>query len=154
MIRKALVFFALVTLLILESSSQGFVSTAELFRRDPESGAGRLRISQDPMIDTLVSRYITSARYSGGMDGYRIQFYSSPNRTAREESGKARQEFINTFPGIETYAFFDPPSYYKVRAGDFRSKPEATKYLLMVRKIFPGAYLVPDKIHFPDQINN
>ncbi len=154
MIRKALFIIALFSLVSLENSAQGFISTGELFRRDPQSGAGQLRIDQDPMIDSLISRYITSARYSGGMDGYRIQFFSSPNRTAREESGKARQEFINKFPELETYAFFDPPSYYKLRAGDFRSKPEATKYLLMVRKAFPGAYLVPDKINFPDQINN
>lgn len=154
MIRKALFILSLLTLVILDSNAQGFISTGELFRRDAASGAGRLRIDQDPMIDSLISRYITSARYSGGMDGYRIQFFSSPNRTAREESGKARQEFINKFPELETYAFFDPPSYYKVRAGDFRSKAEATKYLLMVRKVFTGAYLVPDKINFPDQINN
>jgi len=153
MIRKALFLFTLLFLLSLDGNAQGFISTGELFRRDPDTGAGRLKINQDPMIDSLISRYITSARHSGGMDGFRIQFFSSPDRSAREESGKARQEFINNFPGVETYAFFDSPSYYKVRAGDFRSKSEATKYLLMVRKIFPGAYLVPDKINFPDRIN-
>jgi hypothetical protein len=38
-----------------------------------------------------------------------------------------------------------------VRAGDFRTRTEGHKYLLMVRKEFPNAYLVPAVINFPDQ---
>ncbi len=154
MIRKILLPLVLVLFVTNSGYSQAYISTEELFRRDYEEGTGRLQINQDPGIDSLLSRYIIAAKNMNGMDGYRIQFFSSPNRNAREESGKARQEFISKFPGIETYAFFDPPSYYKVRAGDFRSKSEGTKDLLMIRKVFPGAYLVPDKINFPDPNKN
>ena len=69
------------------------------------SRSGQLKIVQDPSIDTLISRYILineniyrdNGRY--GMDGFRIQIYSSSNRNAREESNKARAAFISKFPG-------------------------------------------------------
>jgi hypothetical protein len=84
------------------------------------------------------------------MNGFRIQIYSSSDKNAREEAGKIRAEFISEFPDIKSYPSFDKPSYYKIRAGDYRTRIEGTKYLLMVRKVFPDAYLVPDIINFPD----
>lgn len=90
-----------------------------------------------------------------GLKGFRIQIYSSSNRNAREESGKVRAEFISKFPQeLTSYASFAEPGYYKIRVGDFRTKAEGTKYLLMIRKVFPDAYLVPDVISFPDQVKN
>lgn len=88
------------------------------------------------------------------MDGFRIQIYSSSNKNAREESAKARAEFMSKFPDIVSYASFERPGYYKIRAGDYRTRVEGTKYLLMIRKVFPDAYLVPDIINFPDQKKN
>ena len=66
------------------------------------------------------------------------------------ESGKIEAEFIARFPGIKSYATFERPGYYKIRAGDYRTRTEGTKDLLMIRRVWPDAYLVPDKINFPD----
>jgi hypothetical protein len=86
-----------------------------------------------------------------GLEGFRIQIYSSANRNAREESGKVRAEFISKFPAeLVSYASFAEPGYYKIRVGNFRTRTEGTKYLLMIRKVFPDAYLVPDIINFQD----
>jgi hypothetical protein len=85
------------------------------------------------------------------MEGYRIQIFNSSDKNAREASGKVRAEFMSKFPDIISYPpIFDRPSYYKIRVGDYRTRIEGTKYLLMVRKVFPDAYLVPDIINFPD----
>jgi hypothetical protein len=84
------------------------------------------------------------------MDGFRIQIYSSSNRNAREESNKARAAFISKFPDIISYALYAEPGYFKIRAGDFRTKTEATRLFMLVSKEFPDAYLVPDIINFPD----
>jgi hypothetical protein len=111
---------------------------------------GEVNIYQDKGIDSLINRYILSNLRMNGMEGFRIQIYSSSNKNAREESGKIRQEFITKFPDIVSYASFNQPSYYKIRVGDYRTRVEGTKYLLMVRKVFPDAYLVPDVINFPD----
>ncbi len=114
---------------------------------------GHLTINQDAGVDSLINKYILINKKLNGMGGFRIQIYSSSNRNAREESGKARQEFISKFPDLISYASFAEPGYYKIRVGDFRTKTEGTKSLFKVRKIFPDAYLVPDIINFPD-LNN
>lgn len=111
---------------------------------------GKLSIQEDPAIDSLINRYILSNARINGMQGFRIQVYNSSDKNAREESGKVRAEFMSKFPDIVSYASFERPGYYKIRAGDFRSKVEGTRYLLMVRKVFPDAILVPDIINFPD----
>ena len=143
-------FLAAVTYSI--CSAQGMNTTAGLFYRNENEGnsIGQLNIYQDPGIDTLISRYIIYNMKLNGLEGFRIQVYSSSNKNAREESGKKRAEFISKFPDIKSYASFEPPAYYKIRVGDYRSKIEGTKDLMMVRKVFPDAILVPDIINFPD----
>ncbi len=139
--------------------AQAFVRTSDLFQRpDGYSRTGELNIIQAPGIDTLLSRYILSNKNQKtsegrqGMQGFRIQIYGSSNRNAREESNKARLEFISKFPDIVSYTLYADPGYFKVRAGNYRTKTDGTKYLLMVRKEFTNAYLVPDIINFPDLV--
>lgn len=144
-------------ILILSFVSAGFCSaqisgsTADLFRdNDMRHDAGKLTISHDPRIDTLISRYILYNMKLGGMEGFRIQIYNSSEKNAREESGKRRAEFMSQFPDMNSYATFDKPSYYKIRVGDYRSRIEGTRDLMLIRRVFPDAILVPDIINFPD----
>jgi len=136
-------------------NAQAFIKTTDLFKR-PEHSAGNLLINQDMAIDTLLSRYILVSKKnrtiegSQGMEGFRIQIYYSSVRQAREESAKARAEFIAKFPDIVSYAQYQEPGYFMVRAGNFRTRIEGHKDLVMVRKEFPNAYLVPAIINFPD----
>jgi hypothetical protein len=155
MIKKAF-FFLILTVFSLDLClAQNRNSTADLMRRrDAGLNTGELNIYQDPGVDSLIGRYILYNLRLNGLDGYRIQIYNSSNKNAREESGKIRAEFISKFPDIVSYATFDRPSYYKIRVGNYRTRIEGTKYLLMIRKIFPDAILVPDIINFPDQNNN
>jgi hypothetical protein len=140
-------------------AAQTFISTEDLFYR-PESNShiGRLRIYQDPAIDTLIGRYILAKKYQSynlgyyGMDGWRIQIYASSNRNAREESAKVRAEFMNRFPDIVSYQLYADPGWFKVRVGDFRSKTEAARLFLAISREFPDSYILPDIINFPDQI--
>ncbi|MBN2665454.1 MAG: SPOR domain-containing protein [Bacteroidales bacterium] len=148
--RKTIILF----LLFLSAgfcAAQKTTSTAELFRNDDRRyGAGTLTINHDPRIDTLINRYILYNMRQRGMEGFRIQIYNSSEMNAREESGKIRAEFIGQFPDIVSYATFDRPSYYKIRVGDYRTRIEGTRDLMMIRRVFPDAILVPDIINFPD----
>jgi hypothetical protein len=141
------------------AESQVFVKTADLFQRTDKS-SGKLNINQDQAIDTLISRYILMNKNTYdekgyyGMSGYRIQIYSSSNRNAREESNKARAEFINKFPNIVSYQLYVSPGYFKIRVGDFRSKTEAIRTFMEVSREFPDAYIVPDFVNFPDLVKN
>lgn len=144
---------------ILSAGGQSVAKTEDLFRRtDPQSGA--LKINQDPAIDTLIGRYILMSdrvyRENGyyGIEGWRIQIYGSSNRNAREESRKVQAEFINDFPGIYSTIKYSEPGYFKVRAGDFRTKTEATKLYMEISRKFPDAFIVPDIINFPELNKN
>jgi hypothetical protein len=157
MIRKLFLIFIFLCFSTLIVRSQFFVKTSDLFTRtNGNPHLGQLNIIQDQALDTLISRYILGYRnleekngYEG-MEGYRIQIYSSSNRNAREESARVRAEFMSKFPDIVSYPLFAEPGYYKIRVGDFRTKTEATRLFLLISKVFPDAYIVPDIINFPD----
>ncbi len=149
-----LVFFGFSSTAIV---AQSFVRTADIFKRpENDSRTGQLNISQDLALDTLMNRYILMSKkvYKEknyyGMSGFRIQIYASSNRNAREESNKARADFINKFPDIVSYPIYQDPGYFKIRVGDFRTRTEATKLFLIISKEFPDSYIVPDIINFPD----
>jgi len=145
----SVLFFIIFSLVICRAQDMSITSRL-LERNDANSNSGTLTIIQNPGVDSLIYRYILYNERLSGMEGFRIQIYSSSDKNAREESGRIRAEFISKFPDIVSYASFERPGYYKIRAGDYRTRVEGTKYLLMVRKIFPDAYLVPDIISFPD----
>ena len=156
MIKKQILFFVLLGFLLPVSKAQEYFKTSDLFQM-PESNkkGGTLNIIQDPRLDSLISRYVMANRMlDGHMWGFRIQIYRSSTRNAREESNKARAEFMIEFPDIPSYTFYDKPGYFLVKVGDYRSKAELTKQLYLIRKKFPNAYPVPDKINFPDLIKN
>ena len=162
MIRKLFLIVVILGFSMLIVQSQSIVRSSDLFtKRDGNPHAGQLNIIQDPALDTLISRYIIGYKileekngYSG-MDGFRIQIYSSSNRNAKEESSKTNAEFLSKFPESEfpelkSYTQFAQPAYYKIRVGNFRTKTEATRLFLLISKVFPDAYIVPDIIYFPD----
>jgi hypothetical protein len=158
MTRKLVLFLTFLVLANGLVMSQAYISTSELFHRpENNSHTGQLNIIQDPSIDTLISRYVLANKYTYdeigyyGMDGFRIQIYSSSNRNAREESGKVRAAFMSRFPDIVSYPLYAEPGYFKIRVGDFRTRAEATKLFLTISRDFPDSYIVPDKITFPDQ---
>lgn len=148
--RLVMIFLVLFSFLSSRSAAQDFMKTSEILSRpDRYQESGRLNIIQDPGVDSLLSRYILHRKING-IEGHRIQIYASSTRNAREESAKARTEFIGRFPDIPSYIKFDPPGYYKVRVGDFRTKTEATKYLIAIRRVYRDAYLVPDVINLQE----
>jgi hypothetical protein len=160
MIRRSFLIVFILGFSTLIVCSQTIISSSDLFKKktdDPR--AGQLNISQDPALDTLMSRYILANEIQeqkngySGIEGFRIQIYNNSNRNAREESAKVRADFMNQFPDIISYLIFAEPGYYKIRVGNFRSRTEATRLYLIISKKFPNADLVPDIISLPD-LNN
>ena len=161
MIRKLSLIIALVCFSTMTVLSQDFVKTSDLFKKtNGNPNSGQLTIIQNPAIDTLLSRYILGYKrleekneYSG-MEGFRIQIYSSSNRNAREESAKVRQEFMDKFPDVVSDQLFAEPGYWKIRVGNFRTRAEAIRLFLLISKVFPNAYIVPDIINFQELNKN
>ena len=156
MFRKTFLLFVTSLLTAGFCASQPFVKTADLFKRN--ESAGKLNIIQNQAVDTLLSRYILFGKKQRtldgvqGMQGVRIQIYYSSVRNASDESAKTAQKFYDKFPDINCYTEFQKPGWYMVRAGDYRSRIDCYKDLIMIRKEFPDAYWIPAVINFPDLI--
>jgi hypothetical protein len=160
MIKKVISIIIVFESVIQICLAQEFFKTADLFRK-PESDkkSSSLNIIQEPNVDTLIYRYILANKMlqqngEGDMDGFRIQIYSSSDRNARDESNKIRADFMIAFPDISSDVKYREPGYFLVKAGYFRTKLEGTKWLTIIRRKYPNAYLVPDIIYFPDLIKN
>ena len=150
--KRALLISMMFIFILKIANAQMFMRTSDLFpAKTTTPGSGELNIIQDPQVDTLMSRYLLGNKMlNGGMEGFRIQIYRSSTRNAREESNKVRADFMVEFPDIPSYAEYEKPGYFLVRAGDFRTKLEGAKTLAMIKKKFTNAYVVPCTINFPD----
>ena len=130
--------------------AQKLIKAEELINGSGSYGAGHVEINQDIRIDSLLSRHIMANAETEGMSGYRIQIYRGSGRNAREEANETKAEFISEFADIKSYLRFDPPNYFKVRVGDYRTKHDAYHDFLRVKREFPNAYIVTDIITYPD----
>ena len=76
------------------------------------------------------------------IDGYTIQIYSGQNR---EEAITARSKMVTEANDLTSNLQYTQPKF-RVTAGQYYSRLEAQKDLMRVKKIFPNAILVPEKI--------
>ena len=80
--------------------------------------------------------------------GFRIKLYSDSSQSARAESEQVMRNFRSWFPTISVYRSFSSP-YFKVLAGDFRTRVDAERVLRVIRPSFPTATIVKDRMEFP-----
>ncbi len=130
--------------------AQKLVKAEELINGNSTYGTGKVEISQDARVDSLLSRHIIANEKADGINGFRIQIYRGSGRNAREDANETKAEFISKFPGIDSYLSFDLPNYFKVRIGDYRTRHDAYPDLKRVKAKFPNAYIVNDLISYPD----
>jgi hypothetical protein len=114
------------------------------------SRGGKIEIYQDPALHVLVDKSIRINKKEG-LDGYRIQIFSSSGQEARDLANETQQKFLELFPDFDSrliYTEYTAP-YFKLRIGDFRNKNEAYEFFHKLRKKFPSSYIVKSKINFP-----
>lgn len=70
--------------------------------------------------------------------GYRIQLYNG----FEVEAKKTRAKFKLEFPDIDTYIVYRQPEW-KIQVGMYKTKLEADRALLEIKKEFGGAIVVP-----------
>ncbi len=128
--------------------------TSQLFSQESSSndvfvqvtsggGAGKVIIHQDPAIKQLVSGHISSNGESSVMEGFRIQLYSGSSKKAKTDALAAKGKFLSIFPDIPVYLEYNAP-FWRVRAGDFRSKNESMELYSKLKSFFPESYPVKD----------
>ncbi len=76
------------------------------------------------------------------IDGFTIQVYSG---LKRDEALNAKGDLAKYMPKIQTDVHYNQPNF-RVKAGRYYSQLEAHKDFQQIRKYFPNAIIVPDKI--------
>lgn len=70
--------------------------------------------------------------------GYRIQLYNG----FEVEAKKVKEKFKIDFPDIKTYVVYSQPEW-KIQVGTYKTKLEADRALLEIKKDFLSAIVVP-----------
>lgn len=101
---------------------------------------GQVTITPNPTVDRMLERYIEINKEDSSVKGFRIQLLATNDR---QQFDNFKRSFESRYPNISTSWEHTNP-YYKLRAGAFTSKSEATRMLHILKKEYSGAYLVID----------
>ena len=82
------------------------------------------------------------------ISGYRIRVYFDNSQSSRTDSEAILRRFETAYPGVPVYRTYANP-YFKVTAGDFRTRSEAMALLVRLKDEFPRALLVKERINYP-----
>ena len=100
-------------------------------------------IHKDPRIDVLLKKQadINAANKRAAARtarGYRLLVVSS---NKREEAISAKTKVYTNFPELQAYLVYQTP-YFKLKAGNFRTREEAKEYQKLLSIYFPKGVLV------------
>lgn len=118
----------LVVLLVLASTSYGF--------------GQNVRIDETSTVSKLMEQYTERNQAKDELVGYRIQLIATTERRLMEST---KRKFGQYFPHLRSKWNHKSP-YYQVQAGAFATKQEALPELGRIKKKFPKAYLIVDRI--------
>lgn len=123
-----------------------FVFLAKLV--SAQDTASTVIIHKDPRIDLLIKKQaevnLASKKASGYTTrGFRVMVI---NTTNREEAIAAKTKIYTNYPELKAYLIYKAP-YYKLKAGNFKSRDEAEKYQKYLSALFPnGVFIISDTI--------
>ena len=109
---------------------------------------GKVEIIQDSSVIVFLDHQIKTCGKLNGIRGHRISIFRDTGQDAREKCMAVRSRFKSKYENIPFYEEFVYP-YYKLYVGDFRTESEALKFLKIIEKDFPEAFIVRDIISFP-----
>lgn len=99
----------------------------------------------EPSVEQLLQKKLELDQTKPSIQGYRVQLYYGGNRA---EALELKSKFASLHPEVETYLIYQQP-YFRLRAGNFRTRIEAYKLFKKVDKEFPSVFIVNDEIAFP-----
>lgn len=117
--------------------------------RLPGPYGNRIEIIQSDSVEQAVNRNIEHNRLSSGkMQGFRVRIFFDNKQTARTESENIAADFAVQYPGTAVYRIYENP-YFKITVGDFRTRSEAMRFMLQIRKTYPQAFITRESIYYP-----
>lgn len=126
------------------------VTKNDVFNRLEKSsvGGGKIRVTQDFAVKSLIRKHVEANQKLPPM-GYRIVVFSGSGPQSEAKANQTRSSFKAKFYETEAYTKYYEPNF-RVHVGDFRNKSEALKVYKEVKKYYSSAYIIEDRIEFPD----
>ncbi len=106
-------------------------------------------IVQDERIEWLIEQHRRINESQDGVPGFRVQIYADSGSRSKLRTEREKVEFNEKYPDIGTYLIYEEP-YFKLRVGNFRTRLDARRFLEKISSKYEYAFIVPDKIEFPD----
>lgn len=92
----------------------------------------------DTVLDSI-DRYNTSKEF---INGFTIQIYAG---LKREEALNAKKNLTSSLPQLSSEVEYSQPSF-RVKVGKYYSRIDAQRDYVAVKKYFPTAIVIPDKV--------
>jgi len=102
--------------------------------------AQQVVIEEDPAVKRMMTAYTEVNKANKTVEGWRIQVFATADR---QQFDQVKRSFEYRYPNISTNWVHAKP-YFKLRAGAFATKLEATRMLHVLKKEYPQAYLAVD----------
>ncbi len=101
----------------------------------------QVTINQSQDVIDLIDKDKAVRKSKKYISGWSVQLLASNERSKVTE---LKGVFLNTYPDIKVDWDYDSP-YYKLQAGAFRTKREASRLLERIKPQFPDAYIVTNR---------
>ncbi len=102
---------------------------------------GVVQIETSAKIDEIIAKKKQFNKSLKEVNGYKIQlFYGN-----EKNSHKIKEEFEALFPEIDAVIIFSSPQW-KVQIGNYRSRLEADRNLVAIKKEYSGAIVIASEI--------
>lgn len=98
----------------------------------------REMVNYKPLVSTDGKKKVTGSIYT--TKGFRVVIF---NGTDRAQALQAKNRFLRSFPGVPSFVSYNVPSY-KIKVGNFETRPEADAFLRRISKAFPTSFIVQD----------
>lgn len=130
------IFFLVFSFIFLQTGfAQTADTTAVLVHKDP-----RMEILSKKQASVNAAIKKANART---MRGYRLLIV---NTTKRDEAMDAKTKIYTYYPEMKAYLVYQSP-YFKLKAGNFKTREEADRYRIELNSIFPkGVFILNDLI--------
>ncbi|HSD05814.1 SPOR domain-containing protein [Flavobacterium sp.] len=100
-----------------------------------------LTVNEDPKFQQLLTEKRKSNPNLTYNDRYKIQIFNGVSETAKKTLSEFKQEYKN----LDGTIIFNTPNY-KVWVGNFRTRMEAERYLVDIKKKYKSVFLIkPNK---------
>jgi hypothetical protein len=109
----------------------------------------QVQITEDPAVASLVQRHMDQNRMSTTISGWRIQLLATTDRRKVENE---ESKFIQRYPLIQVDWVHSKP-YYKLKAGAFANRLDATRLLKEFNKYYPSALLTKSDVRIDEVLN-